>query len=228
MSTKQKKSTIKSESVVKKSEATVKKPEVAVKKPRASKKKVVEEEVLIDVVEEQLVEVDEVTPPAKGVVNKESVMAEFDAMIKSNEEEIEKLRGADGKVKGVQFLRSLNSNLKKLQKHVSKIAKGKTKRKTTCTTSGFLKPVDISPEMRKFANWDADELHSRIDVTRFICKYVKDNDLQFPEDRRQIVPDAKLKKLFNITKGGDCKMPYYQIQTDIKHHFPKKEATVSK
>ena len=220
--------------------------EVTIKKQRASKKKVVEE-VLVDAVDETVVlkkskavnkevlvetapgEVDVVEKVVKvaAVVNKESVMNEFDAMIAGIDAEIENIRG-DGKTKGVQFLRSVSSSLKKLQKHVSKISKGKTKRTSLSTSSGFLKPVDVSAEMRKFAGWGKDDLHSRVDVTKFICNYVKEQNLQFPADRRQIVPDMKLKKLFGIKSDCQQSIPYYQIQTNIKHHFVKNPVGESK
>ena len=46
------------------------------------------------------------------------------------------------------------------------------------TSSGFMKPVKISGQMAKFTGWDIEEPHSRLDVTRFICQYIKENSLQ--------------------------------------------------
>jgi chromatin remodeling complex protein RSC6 len=227
--------------------ATESKESVVVKKPRASKKKVEEEEVLeeeevavkkpraskkkelVSVVEEEVLE-DSVTEvvDTKKKVDRESVMLDFDSIIKANEDEIESLRSGDGKTKGIQFLRSTNSKLKKLQKHVSKIAKGKKQKRTDSSpNSGFKQTVEISPEMRKFAGWADDELHSRNDVTTFICKYVKDKELQFPENRQKIVLDTKLRKLLNVKPGdGNDMVTYAGIQTHIKHHYPKPAASV--
>jgi chromatin remodeling complex protein RSC6 len=53
--------------------------------------------------------------------------------------------------------------------------------------SGLLKPVAISEEMVNFANCDYNDLHSRVEVTKCICVYVKQNNLQKPENRRIIV-----------------------------------------
>ena len=90
------------------------------------------------------------------------------------------------------------------------------------TNSGFLKPVSISKEMSTFAGWKPDELHSRVDVTKYICNYIKENNLQNPDDKRQITPDAKLKKLLNYTvKDGEPPLKYYSLQTYLKQHFPK-------
>jgi len=67
---------------------------------------------------------------------------------------------------------------------------------------------------------DKSEQKSRIDVTKYICNYIKSNNLQNPTDKREILPNLELQKLFRI----DCsKIKYYNIQTFLKIHFPKKE-----
>lgn len=203
---------------------------VSTKKSRPSKKK--EEPVavapppppVVEVVQEEVVLVDEPEESAaKVAVTRDTVMDSFDELIQLVDKEIEALRSTDNKSKGVGFLRTLNARLKKLQKQTSRIAKGKSKRVGNTTNSGFLKPVAVSDEMRKFAGWEKDELHSRVDVTKFICQHIKKNNLQKPEDRRQIIPDNTLKKILNIKKDNKDPIPYYQIQKHIKHHFPKPE-----
>lgn len=214
------------------------KPKKAAPKKSTKKKKsttpVVEEVVEEEVVEEEVVEevAEEVADEASDegaddtkhakrtnrTVSRETVTEDFDSIISSIENEIDVIRSGDGKVKGVQFLRSLNSKIKKLKKSSLRIAKGKTKR-TGSNNSGFLKPVSVSEEMRKFAGWEEGELHSRVDVTKFICNYIKEHDLQNKDDRRQIVPDAKLQKLLGVKKGEQ--LPYFKIQTNIKDHFKK-------
>lgn len=61
--------------------------------------------------------------------------------------------------------------------------------------SGLLKPVVISKEIANFANWNPDELHSRVDVTKSICDYIKVNGLQKPSNKKTILPDDILKSL---------------------------------
>jgi chromatin remodeling complex protein RSC6 len=67
--------------------------------------------------------------------------------------------------------------------------------------SGLLKPVIISEEMAKFAGWEKDELHSRVDVTKVICAYIKGDEkagrpnLQKPSNKKTILPDQVLKDL---------------------------------
>ena len=90
-------------------------------------------------------------------------------------------------------------------------------------SSGFMKPVKISKDMTKFTGWDASELKSRVDVTRYICNYVKEHDLQNPADRRQIVPDKKLRNLLKLDKAALKEEPltYYSLQKKIQPHFLK-------
>ena len=86
--------------------------------------------------------------------------------------------------------------------------------------SGFLKPVKISKEMAKFTGWKSSDLKSRVQVTKYICDYIKKHDLQNPEDRREIVPDAKLRKLLDFDpKKSDQPLRYYSLQTYLKPHF---------
>jgi len=63
--------------------------------------------------------------------------------------------------------------------------------------SGLLKPVAISKEIAKFAGWNPDELHSRVDVTKSICDYIKINGLQKTSNKKNILPDDVLKTLLN-------------------------------
>ena len=155
---------------------------------------------------------------------KESVLETFDEIIKSIETEIESLRESETKTKGVKFLRTLNKRLKILKNQSSRIIKQKraSSKKTTNNNSGFLKPVRISKEMAKFTGFDENELKSRVDITKYICSYIKNNNLQNPEDKRQILADAKLSKLlkYDVKKEGEP-LTYYKVQTCLKNHFIK-------
>ncbi len=174
--------------------------------------------------------VEEVTPTTaaptrkRRVVDRESVYADFDALVQSVEAEIENLRSAsNGKVSGVKFLRSLNKSLKQLKKDTTRAMKQKRKNPNRAknTSSGFMKPVPISGEMSKFTGWNSDELKSRVDVTKYICGYIRDNNLQNPDDRRQIVPDKKLQALLKLDKKSLKEEPltYYSLQKKIQPHF---------
>jgi chromatin remodeling complex protein RSC6 len=171
-------------------------------------------------------------------VTKESVDVSFTELVERVHSEIERIRSVDDKkVKGVKFLRSINKALKCLHadtKRVTKLKKNKNKEDGTKKTnvSGFLKPVRISPELASFTGWDVNGTFSRVDVTKFICGYVKTKELNKPSDKRVIQCDDALAKLLNYdaaTAPIDPKtelpqeMNYYRLQQYLKGHFIKIE-----
>jgi chromatin remodeling complex protein RSC6 len=83
--------------------------------------------------------------------------------------------------------------------------------------SGFAKPTNLSDELCDFLGIARGSSLARTEVTRIINQYVKDNKLQNAEDRRMIVPDAKLKTI--VTLGKDDKLTYFNLQSFIKRHF---------
>ena len=195
-------------------------------KPKSSKKKTVEvvehvEEPEVSNVESSSVEEASKEKKKRRVPTKESLPTEFDELVAVVQEEIERLRKSTGKQKGVKFLRSLNKRIKTLRSHSVRVMKQKHKtNRTNNTNSGFLKPVQLSKEMAKFTGWDHNEPRSRVDVTKYICNYIRENNLQNPEDRRQILADKKLANLLGYdSKSDDKPLTYYRIQTYMKKHF---------
>ena len=65
---------------------------------------------------------------------------------------------------------------------------------------------------------------SRIEVTKKIYKYIKDNNLKYNKDKRIILPDKKLRNLFELeeitNKDLDINdktiLTVYTLQTYIK------------
>ncbi len=201
-------------------------------KSKSSRKEKVAKTPVEEVVEEVVEETSPTTAAAapkvtkkRRVVDRESVFAAFDALQKQVEDEIDAVRSASDKsrVSGVRFLRSLNKSLKQLKKDTARAMKQKRKNpnRAKYTSSGFMKPVPISGEMSKFTGWGSDELKSRVDVTKYICGYIRDNNLQNPDDRRQIVPDKKLQALLKLDKKSLKEEPltYYSLQKKIQPHF---------
>ena len=78
--------------------------------------------------------------------------------------------------------------------------------------------VNISPEMASFTNWDINKKYSRIDVTRFICEYIRNNNLQNPKDEMEILCDDNLRKIIKFENDGEV-LTYLTLQSYIKHHF---------
>ncbi len=183
-------------------------------------------------------EVEEVKKERKRrEVTKESVDQSFTDLEERVNAEIERIRSVDDKkVKGVKFLRSINKALKMLHadtKRVTKLKKNKNKDGTKkANISGFLKPVHISAELAEFTGWDVNGTYSRVDVTKFICEYVKEKELNKESDKRVILCNEPLAKLLNYdakTAPIDPKtelpqeMNYYRLQQYLKNHFIKIE-----
>ena len=194
-------------------------------KKRNKTKVVVVEDIIED---DEIIEEEEVVVAPKTkrrTPTRESVLTSFEELITSVENEIQTLREGPAKIKGVKFLRSMNKNLKQIRNKAARVMK--KKKKTTRVgnqNSGFKKPVAISSELAEFAGWKPDDLRSRVDVTTYICDYIKTHDLQNPEDRRQIQPDAKLQKLLKFDpKKIKEPLRYYSLQTYLKTHFIKKK-----
>jgi upstream activation factor subunit UAF30 len=210
-------------------EEPVQKKKTQTKRPRKKEETVVEEE---EAVVEETVDdsVDEESPKQtkkRPVPTKESIVAEFEELINSVEAEITSIRENKTKSKGIKFLRTLNKRLKSLKVQTTRIKqRSSTVKKDAVnnSNSGFLKPVKISTEMAKFTGWDVNELKSRVDVTKYLCNYIKENELQNPKDRRQIIADAKLAKLIKFDPKKESEpLTYYRLQTYLKNHFIKPE-----
>lgn len=150
-------------------------------------------------------------------VTREEVDASFDALIEMIDKEVEAMRSDEKIKKGVRFLRSVAKQVRKLKTDSARVSSKRVRRQTNrSTNSGFMKPVPISKEMQKFTGIES-KLVSRVEVTKAICNYVKDNNLQVQTDRRQFTPDEKLAKLL----GTSAPLTYYDLQKFIQHHFVK-------
>jgi upstream activation factor subunit UAF30 len=156
-------------------------------------------------------------------VTRESLEQDFDDLLKLLNDETENLRSSDSKHRsvGVKFLRQVVKRVKTLKSDTQRVSKQRTRSSRPAnTSSGFMKPVKISKDMAKFTGWNPDELKSRVSITKALCQYIKDNNLQNPEDRRQIVPDSKLAKLLDYDQKKDGKpLTYYYLQQKIQPHF---------
>jgi chromatin remodeling complex protein RSC6 len=132
----------------------------------------------------------------------------------------------------ITIFKALNKDVVRLQKKDNKKtrrAQGDANTADNATPrkpSGFAKPTLLSKELCDFLSVPEDSKLARTEVTRLLNKYVKDNNLQDPVDKRTIRPDGKLQKVLNIS--GDAQLTYFNLQSHIKHHFIKgPEAAVS-
>ena len=82
---------------------------------------------------------------------------------------------------------------KQVKKHNLQSAKQKKKKldRPKREPSGFAKPTPISQELCDFLSKPLGTKLARTEVTKYLTSYIKENDLQFPDDKRKIKPDAK-------------------------------------
>lgn len=109
-----------------------------------------------------------------------------------------------------------------------KIRSGNKKQKDS-TNSGFMRPVRASVELEKFLvsmGETLDKPLTRAHLTTLICKYIKEKNLQNPEDRRIIFPDEPLRELFQL-KENDEPLTYYNIQKRMQPHVSRIEEALS-
>ena len=132
----------------------------------------------------------------------------------------------------METTKSLSARMKVLQKEVLKSSARKRARKSPVDDpdapkrpSALQKPVAISNELCKFLGFEADTEHSRQEVTASINAYIKDNNLQNPENRRFILldgSDAAL-RLKVLLRDPDQPVTFFNIQRYLKPHYPMSE-----
>lgn len=160
----------------------------------------------------------------------ETMKQRFEKLIKSKQDLTNELK------REIQELRKMQRDHENAIKEASK----KTKRKKTPRDdsnprkpSGFASPVIVSDDLyaflAQFGVKNTDPI-ARTDVTRYITSYIKEHDLQNPEHRREIVPDAALDKLFGPAmepkdpndENSPLVYTYLKLQKYLSAHFPKK------
>lgn len=203
-------------------------PVKVVKKPRTVVAKSVPAEP--KVVAESAAPVVSTGPTVRRVVTRDTVMDDFDTLAVSIDNELVRVRESGEKMVSVKFVRNLARQIRNLKNHSQKIMK---KRRVPVSSadkphnSVFQLPVRISAELAQFFDWDPEVPKSRVEVTRALCTYIKDNNLQNPNDRRLIVADAKLSALLNYNPETSESLNYSRLQTYMKRLFDTTTPVVS-
>lgn len=209
-------------------------------KKTTTKRSKKEEQVTVPAPEPVEVEAESETPQTEGrqrrVVTRESYQTDLRALIQSVKDEITSIRSSgDKKNTGTRRLAAIGKRLKQLDVDFNKIAKHRNRgNRKPNNNSGFMKKVPVSKEMCKFAGWEPSEMRSRVEVTKWLCDYVKNHELRNPNYKKEIWPDEKLAKLLRVELKDDKekgrkipteKIEYCDIQKKIQVHFPPKEGS---
>ena len=189
-------------------------------------------EPVVETVVQPVVEtVTETVTEAVVETTEESIKQRLERMIKSKQDYMLELK------REIQELRKLQRDHEHALKDASKKSKKKKVPRDTNSTrkpSGFASAVVVSDDLYEFLGQfgvkHGDPI-ARTDVTRHITAYIKQHDLQNPEYRREILPDAALSKLFGPAiepkDPNDPSSPkvysYMRLQKYLSSHFPKKQ-----
>ena len=115
------------------------------------------------------------------------------------------------------------TELRKVARQETKKNKRKKSGGAKQSNSGIMRKfnLDKHPQLAKFMD---SKIASRVDVLKAVSKYSKDNDLQAEDNKKCIVLDKKLSKLFPelVGKDGDERLSYTSIMKHISKFFPKK------
>tara|TARA_X000000950_G_C13609246_1_gene534651 strand:- start:25 stop:666 length:642 start_codon:yes stop_codon:yes gene_type:complete len=210
----------------------------AKKKTNTTKSKKVKNEVKNEV-KEIVKEVKEVKEEVKEEVPKNEI-SEIESLqnildnIKKQISEFSNITISEFKDKQKSMTQLVKDGEKELNK-IKKIYNKNNKKKTrTSTSSGFDKPVMLTDEAKLFitkhCKQNVDDSTSRKQVNGYIHGYIKDHNLQNPDNRRNILPDKHLKTILTElstepNKNGkidaDDGYSYFNLQKYIKHIFIK-------
>jgi len=172
----------------------------------------------------------------RHVLSKDEIEAEFKAMKEKFESDIANIRTANKEAKekktkkvvsSLKTMLGLSKMYRKLMTDAFKVMKirSATSRRND-SNAGFNKPYQLTPVLYEFTGWAVGSLHSRNEVTKFICQYVKDHKLQDKTCGSLINPDLPLQKLL----GYDPKnIPLGEVTTfDIKEVKDEKTGKMKK
>ncbi len=145
------------------------------------------------------------------VEEKDPVFDQFDGILTSLTTFKSQITSLQQQIRGLEKVvnRELTASRKALEK--------KKQRKANRKPSGFAKPSPISNELSAFMSKETGVEVARTEVTRFIIDYIKTNDLQNPNNRKQIIPNETLKKLLDVKDGDE--VTYFNLQKLMNRHF---------
>jgi len=137
----------------------------------------------------------------------------FDKLMKTMSERLDNVH---------TFVKTMRMDMKELDKqHKKEIKSGKKSKRVSSGTkslSGFNKPTPVPSSIVNFLELEDGASLPRTQITKRMYAYIKLNKLQDPQDKRTIMPDAKLKALFHLDDSE--KVTFYNIQSHIKKLYP--------
>ena len=120
-------------------------------------------------------------------------------------------------------LKVLSKEYEKMKKTVSKSERKRANARTN--PNGFAKPALITDALCEFLSVPKGTEMSRTDVTRKINAYIKEHNLNKPENKRIILPDEKLRQILNVKPSEE--VSFFSLQRFLSPLFVKKTPVVA-
>ena len=137
---------------------------------------------------------------------------------------LEKLLSFQNEVKEIiSIVKVVQKEYNKIQKQTNKKTKKASSSTGTRAPSGFAKPTRISDQLCEFLGVSKGSSLARTEVTRVINTYIKQHNLQDPNDKRRIIPNAALRVILGLKEGEVAS--YFTLQRLLKSHFLKETVT---
>ena len=116
-------------------------------------------------------------------------------------------------------VKTLQKQLKVAEANQKKPKKAKDPNAPKRKPAGFAKPTRMSAALCDFLGVAHDTEIPRTEVTKMLTQYIKQNELQNPDNKREIKMDDKLSTLLN--PPNDVTITFFTLQTYMKPHFVK-------
>lgn len=126
-------------------------------------------------------------------------------------------------------IKGINAELKVLQKEHNRLLKASTKGRRNNTNnngvkrkpSGFAKPTKLTPATCVFMGLEEGSEEPRMAITKKLNTYIKENNLQRPDNKKFINPDETLTKLLQLKPNDE--LSYFNLQQKMSVLFVPKE-----
>ena len=120
---------------------------------------------------------------------------------------------------------AVEKNAKKVKHAVDLLIKKETKNSNKPVKErkpcGFAIPSQVSTDMCDFMEVEHGTPISRIQITKRINQYIKEHNLENPENKQNILPDEKLWTILG-DDAKDIRITHFTLQKYLNKHFIKK------
>ena len=202
---------------------------MAKKKTKASQKSKKSETVKTETVVEPVVEPENSSETESNLSMSQTCKDIFESLVAQNENllQTQKLMLSTVKKVAKTYSKYRKDYEKNMARERRKAKKDPNRKKRE--PSGFAVPTNISSDLCDFLNVPHDTKMSRTDVTRKITKYIRDKNLQVPENRRSFIPDTQLGGILGPLKEVDKEKgyTYFNLQRYITPHITSSAASVT-